>query len=89
VIKNLDETLLDMAEGTILKAIKDGDGPTARWYLERKGKTRGYSLQEVHITIDARSITQIIGGLGADLDALRRLRDEVSALPTEEPKRIS
>ena len=31
-----------MAESVLLKNIKDGDSADAKWYLSRKGKSRGY-----------------------------------------------
>ena len=36
-------TVLDMAEGKCLAAIKSGDGPMIRYYLSTKGKHRGYT----------------------------------------------
>ena len=36
------ESVLDMAESVLLKNIKDGDSADAKWYLSRKGKSRGY-----------------------------------------------
>jgi len=36
------EAILDLAESTVLKNIKDGDSADAKWYLSRKGKSRGY-----------------------------------------------
>jgi hypothetical protein len=35
--------LLDLAETTVLRNIKDGDTADAKWYLTKKGKHRGYS----------------------------------------------
>ena len=37
------EAILDLAESTVLKNIKDGDSADAKWYLSRKGKPRGYA----------------------------------------------
>ena len=37
------ESVLDMAEGVLLKGIKSGDTSDAKWYLSRKGKRRGYA----------------------------------------------
>ena len=37
------ERVIDMAEGVVLAGIKDGDLPSAKWYLARKGKKRGYA----------------------------------------------
>lgn len=36
------EKILDLAEGQVFKAIKDGDISTAKWVLARKGRQRGY-----------------------------------------------
>jgi len=36
------ESMLDLAESTLLKNIKDGDTADAKWYLTKKGKRRGY-----------------------------------------------
>ncbi len=36
------ESILDLAEGKVIKAINDGDIATTKWYLAKKGKTRGY-----------------------------------------------
>lgn len=48
------ETMLDLAESTVLKNIKDGDTSDAKWYLTKKGKRRGYGDSvDVTATIDA------------------------------------
>lgn len=36
------EAMLDLAESTVLKNIKEGDTSDAKWYLTKKGKRRGY-----------------------------------------------
>ena len=36
------ETILDMAESTLFKKIKEGDEQSAKWYLSKVGKQRGY-----------------------------------------------
>lgn len=38
---SLDEDVLDMAEGVIVHALRKNDATTARWLLDRKGKSRG------------------------------------------------
>lgn len=40
------EVMIDMAEATILTAIKGGDVATAKWYLKLQGGPRGYVSQE-------------------------------------------
>ena len=38
-----EESILDAAEGVVKKRITEGDTATAKWYLTKKGKERGYS----------------------------------------------
>lgn len=45
VIEQICEETLDGAENAVLKAIERGDGAMARWYLERKGRGRGYGIK--------------------------------------------
>lgn len=40
------ETILDMAEGTLFNAIKEKDVQAAKWILATKGKKRGYSEKQ-------------------------------------------
>lgn len=37
------ETILDMAEGTLLSSIKAGDVQSSKWLLSTKGKRRGFT----------------------------------------------
>ena len=37
------ESITDLAESTVLKAIRDGDVSAAKWYLTMKAKDRGYA----------------------------------------------
>jgi hypothetical protein len=39
---DIDEELLDIAEAQVVKSIKAAEMQTVRWYLELKGKERGY-----------------------------------------------
>lgn len=41
-VRDIEERLLDVAEGGVAKKLIAGDGSTQRWYLELKGKARGY-----------------------------------------------
>jgi hypothetical protein len=40
------EQRLDSAENTIDMLIDTGDGPTARWFLDKQGQSRGYGRTE-------------------------------------------
>jgi hypothetical protein len=53
------EGIIDMTESTVLKAIKEGDVGTAKWYLAHKAKSRGYvSRQEMEVSGD--TTTEVI-----------------------------
>ena len=36
------EAVLDLAESKLIMSIKDGNTQDAKWYLSKKGKSRGY-----------------------------------------------
>lgn len=46
VKRELDEELLDIGEANVVTNLKAGDGKTTRWFLERKGKDRGYTTRQ-------------------------------------------
>lgn len=75
-LAELDQTHLDTAEGVVLEAIANKDLPTARWYLERKGKKRGYATKvETEGKIADADLEALVGSLGGDLSKLRAIRD--------------
>lgn len=41
-LADLAESTIDLAENVVVKQIKDDSGPMTRWFLERKGRDRGY-----------------------------------------------
>lgn len=43
--REIEDNQLDTAEFHIAQSIRAGDLSTIRWYLERKGKARGYSCR--------------------------------------------
>lgn len=60
------EDINDIAESTIINSIKDGDIPSAKWWLSKKRKkTFGDSLD---VTSDGKPIAVI--GLGLDTDEI-------------------
>ena len=48
------ESVLDMAESTVLKNIKGGDSADSKWYLTKKGKHRGYVDSRQELDINAK-----------------------------------
>lgn len=41
-----DETLLDVAEASVVQDLNRGEMKTTRWFLDRKGKDRGYTTRQ-------------------------------------------
>jgi hypothetical protein len=60
------EMIADLAESTVIKAIRDGDVATAKWYLTMKAN-RGYAAKEVH---------EMTGAGGGAIRVVRELSDE-------------
>jgi len=50
VLKHCIEETLDEAEGQLFKLIRDGDPKAVKWYLEKKGKSRGYGKESPEIS---------------------------------------
>jgi len=64
------EAMLDLAESTVLKNIKDGDTQDAKWYLTKKGKRRGYGdSMEVTGEGGGALVVKLTWGENADADA--------------------
>jgi len=42
LIWDIEEQYLDLAEANIIKRLRDGDFEASKFYLERKGRSRGY-----------------------------------------------
>lgn len=73
VIAEAEERLLDLAERRSAALINSSDGPQIRWYLDRKGRRRGYGPPNAAVTIeggDGKSgvvVTVQINGADAEL----------------------
>lgn len=60
------EKILDVAEGKVFKAIKDGDIATAKWVLARKGRHRGYDETAMLKVDDSNPLNINFNGLSAE-----------------------
>ena len=49
------DVVLDFAQGHIIQALKRGDRLTARWYMERFGKDRGYGKANEYVSVSLRN----------------------------------
>ena len=76
-LEDIEEELKDLAEGKILQLIRAGDGQTVRWYMEMKGKDRGYTRRVENVGRDGGPIeTTTTVDLSALTDEqLRQLQD--------------
>jgi NAD(P)H-dependent flavin oxidoreductase YrpB (nitropropane dioxygenase family) len=70
VLVEIDEALLDMAEGNLFRHLKEGDKEITKYVLDRKGKKRGYA-QKVEASIDEAQLEAFVTSLGGDPDKLR------------------
>lgn len=56
------EKVTDIAESTVIKAIRDGDVSAAKWYLTMKGKDRGYMPKsELDVTTGGQPVKAYVG----------------------------
>lgn len=78
VLAEIDETVLDMVDGIILRDLKAKDSATARWMAERKGKKRGYGTK-LEIGLSEADLAAVVAAVGGDLEGLKRLRASVAA----------
>lgn len=74
VVEELDDQILDMAEGNVLKLLDREDPGMTRWVLEKKGKGRGYGPEQRINKEEAEAFLGAVANAdGGGLDALSRL----------------
>jgi hypothetical protein len=64
-IREVEERQLDLGEGLIIEAMRNKDMATTRWFMERKGKKRGYGNQIQASFVDAQ-LEAFVAALGGD-----------------------
>jgi len=73
VIEEIEQTLLDLAEGAIIKAVRAGHFPTIKWFLDRRGRKRGYGRAGgAEPAMAHADIERLITQLGGDVEIYRR-----------------
>ena len=79
VIEEIEQTLLDLAEGAIIKAIRAGHFPTIKWFLDRRGRSRGYGRGRPAETcsISQEQAEQLVLALGGDVEIYRKTLREL------------
>lgn len=66
----IEEELLDIAEGHIAVGVRKGDKDWTKFYASKKGAKRGYG-DRTQTSFDDAQIEALIGSLGGDPDAFR------------------
>ena len=56
IAEDVAEELCDLAETKLIQLIREGDGPSIRFYLETKGKNRGYTRRVENTGTDGGAI---------------------------------
>lgn len=75
VIADIDEKLMGLAHSGLHDLIKDKDGTTIRWFLER---THDRYRTKVQTSIDPAQIAQVVDSFGTDVALLRTIRDAIA-----------
>lgn len=83
-IRLVGEQLLDIAESQLTKSLKRGDKEMVRYYLDRKGKKRGYG-NSVNVGIDDAQAEAIVRGLGGSVEAFRAALRQLGVPASEIP----
>lgn len=82
----VEETIKDIAEAEIIKAIRAGDMQTVRWYAETKMKDRGYSRRIETVgkdggPIDVNAKLDLSKLSDEELEMMLRLAEKAESIP--------
>jgi DNA repair ATPase RecN len=79
VVHEATEMLKDGAEGLVAKAIMtDKDVVTARWFLDRRAKERGYGSNSLEVRLPDEQLRQVIATFGGDPEKLAKLEERLA-----------
>ena len=75
VITEIEETLLDEAEGVILGLLRAGDLQITKWFLDRRGRSRGYGRPRRAETcsMSQEVAEQLVLAVGGDVEIYRSM----------------
>lgn len=65
VIREIEEETLDLGEGHITKGVREGDKDYVKYYMDRKGRKRGFG-NSVQTSLDEAQLEAIVASLGGD-----------------------
>ena len=81
-----EDELLDVAEGHVARLIRQGDRATIMWYLNRKGRTRGYGTTSTRPPEPTeQQLEAIVVSLGGSIPAFRRALVLLGVSPSDVP----
>ncbi|MFT6075146.1 MAG: hypothetical protein ACJAZ1_002071 [Yoonia sp.] len=84
-IAEIEEKIVDLAEGKMLTSLKAGDGQMIRWFLERKGRSRGYSTRNEITGPDGGAVVVESPTFDVSNLSLEALKEVRAAMLTPDP----
>lgn len=82
VMREVEDDTLDLGEGHIIKGVRDGDKDYVKYYMDRKGKRRGYG-PKVENSLDEAQLEGIVIALGGDPAKLRAALRQLGVDPDQ------
>jgi hypothetical protein len=85
-VAEVEDELLDVAEGHIARLVREGDRATVMWFLARKGRSRGYGATPPRPPEPTeQQLEAIVAALGGSIPELRRALILLGVSPSELP----
>lgn len=82
VLEETAEVLLDVCECHIIRLLHEGHLPTVFWYLDRKGRSRGYGRVNSSNEVSDAAIDAFVKSFGADTSKMKSALLELGYLGT-------
>lgn len=90
-LQGIEEEVLDLAESKMLQLIRDGDPSSVRFFLERKGRSRGYAYRVENTgkdggPIETREKIDLSSLSDAELEQLAKIAARLEGIEENEEK---
>lgn len=82
VVRDIEDETLDLGEGHVVKGVRDGDKDYVKYYMERKGKRRGYG-PKVENSFDDTQIEALVASCGGNVKLYRAFLIRLGVNPDE------
>jgi hypothetical protein len=83
-VAEIEEETLDIGEGHLIKLVRNGDKEMVKYYLDRKGRRRGYG-NSVNVGLDEAQAEALIASLGGNVEAYRAALRQLGVPESEIP----